>query len=49
MKLNDKEVEILNEDLALKTQVSAEETQPEIIWPEHYETYLGDGIYLGCS
>lgn len=37
-----KEVEILDEDLNLETHVTAQVAQK---YPEHYETYLGDGIY----
>lgn len=39
-----KEVEILDEDLNLETKVTAKVAQ---VYPDHYETYLGDGVYLG--
>lgn len=41
-----KEVEILDEDLNLDTHVTVNERRAERIWPEHYESYLGDGIYV---
>ena len=39
------EVKIHEEDLEPKT----EENKNTKIWPEHYTTYLGDGIYLNCE
>lgn len=36
-----REVEILDEELNLET-----DTGIEYIWPENYETYICDGLYL---
>lgn len=45
-KTKTKEVEILDEDLNLETHVTAQVTQT---YPENYETYLGDGIYMDAD
>lgn len=36
----EKEVDILDEELNIETSEEIER-----IWPENYETYVGDGIY----
>lgn len=38
-----KEVEILDEDLNLETHVTV---RVSTIYPENYEHYLGDGVYM---
>jgi hypothetical protein len=43
MKTKTEEVEI-NEDV---TPNKEESSKTETVWPEYYESYLGDGIYLG--
>lgn len=45
-KTNKPEVEILDEDLNLDIHITAD-AGADKVWPEHYETYLGDGIYIG--
>lgn len=54
MKNNLKEVKNLDEDLNLETHEKENQTgttkttkaeEPQPIWPEDFETYLGDGEY----